>query len=70
MTAFRRFSAVCQQPRGSTGGGFDHVSSPVRRIVGRAAIAAIGGAELEGDIARAERMRGMLRDFQEGRDAT
>ncbi len=70
MTAFRRFPAVGQQPRGSTDGGFDHVSSPVRRIVGRVAIAAIGGAELEGDLARAERMRAMLREFLEARNAS
>ncbi len=70
MTAFRRFPAVRQHPCGNTDGGFDHVSSPVQRIVGRVAIAAIEGAELEGDIARAERMRAMLREFQGGCDAS
>ncbi len=50
--------------------GFQPVCSAVRSVVDRVAEAAIEQALAGGDTAKATRMRGMLREFQEGRNAS
>ncbi len=53
-----------------TGADFQPVSAIVAPLIHRIAAAAIKRAELQGNPAKAERMRAMLREFLETRNAS
>ncbi len=70
MGAFAKFLDARRQSHRSADNSFEHVSSPVARIIERVATAKIRRAIAEGDLDSAERYRQLLRDHVERSGAT
>lgn len=70
MGAFAKFLDARRQSHRSADNSFEHFSGPASRLVGQVFEAAIRRFLEEENPAKAERMQMMLREFEEGRDAS